>query len=291
MTDEELREPERPVRSAAFRPTGPEEKARCEDFAERISHFHDGRWPEGASECLEVEEHLAQCPRCAEILEDYRAITAGSEIIRSAEISGVDGERTSRRVRARLRRRVFRRRLRWAGAGVGLAAAAAAVVLSVALAPPAPPPDELGVKPGVTGLRDAPSTEELLRILGARRDRAAPRAGVVPVGDGTAPAPERARRIPRQALVPGPPLLGLYLADAAGSRRGLRIVEVIPRSPAERAGLLQGDYMLKIGDENVSEPDGVRALVRRAGPGAKIRITYARGGEIRTVEVVLAGER
>ncbi len=324
MTDEEPREPERPVRCAVFRPTGPEEKARCEDFAERISHLHDGRWPVGSAECREVEEHLAVCPRCAEILEDYRAITTGSELIRSAETAGVDGERTSRRVRARLRRRVFRRRLAWAGAGAGFAAAAA-VVIAVVLAdgPPTAEPGIAGQGPGGdtrekareltrdadtrrTAASDSPvrsedlegqGSEGVMRKIGElrRTEERRPADGVRLVGGGDRTSARPPVSIPAVRPVV-PPLLGVYLWYGERPTSVPTVVEIMgvnPGSPAERAGLKPGDAILAIDGQSVRRKttEAVAELIRRAGPGAKITITFRRAGKTHETRVVLAGER
>ena len=77
----------------------------CEEFAERISDLHDGRWPEGSDECTTIEEHLATCPRCAEILDDYRFISRAARALRETEIPDACAEAMHRSVRARIRGR------------------------------------------------------------------------------------------------------------------------------------------------------------------------------------------
>jgi hypothetical protein len=106
----------------------------CEKFAERISDLHDGRWPAGSGDCTKVEEHLATCPRCAELLDDYRLLTRAAEALRATQIPQDCAEVMRRRVRARIRGQVFRRRLKWTGAGLALAAAAS-VAVTVAMLP------------------------------------------------------------------------------------------------------------------------------------------------------------
>ena len=112
--------------------SAPGECGCCEELARRISDYHDGRWRAG--EGAEVEEHLAVCPRCAELLEDYRALSGAARLAPECECTPARLERISRGVRARIRRQVFRRRLGWTGLSVGVAAAAA-VIIAVMLAP------------------------------------------------------------------------------------------------------------------------------------------------------------
>ena len=110
----------------------------CEEFAQKISDHHDGRWPAGSGECTEVEAHLAVCPRCAELLDDYRLISKAAAALRAVEVSPDCGEVMRRRVRGSIRARAFRRRLKWTGAGLAVAAAAS-VAVAVAMLPDAGP--------------------------------------------------------------------------------------------------------------------------------------------------------
>ncbi|MHC5054063.1 MAG: anti-sigma factor family protein [Planctomycetota bacterium] len=128
----------------------------CEKFAERISDLHDGRWPAGSGDCAKVEEHLATCPRCAEFLDDYRLLSKAAEALRAAEVSPDCAEVMRRRVRARIRGQIFRRRLKWTGAGVAVAAAAS-VAVAVAMLPDSDVPGPEG--PVAVAGEDRPGDE------------------------------------------------------------------------------------------------------------------------------------
>ncbi len=313
--------------------SAPGERARCEELAERISHYHDGRWPKGSAECSEVEAHLAECPRCAELLDDYRAITSAARLVRSTDAPPADAEKMSRRVRARLRSRVFMRRLKWAGAGVGFAAAAAAAVVALMVLPgTAPPPgglarEEPKERPGKVapelasgerpkGEPETPAAElvrradvgpdprkarrdyeELVRGIEEARARGGrrPDDGVHLVGRTTEPRRRRPPPAPRATVVPAPPLLGVVLGYRGdpGKTPVVFVEGVVAGSPADRAGLEPGDVVLAIDAQSVRgrSLEAVAGLIRRAGPGAKITITYGRGGETHEVEAVLAAER
>jgi len=313
--------------------SAPGERARCEELAERISHYHDDRWPKGSVECSEVEAHLAECPRCAELLDDYRAITSAARLVRSTDAPPADAERMSRRVRTRLRSRVFMRRLKWAGAGVAFAAAAAAAVVALMVLPgTAPPPgglarEEPKERPGTVapesvrrekskGEPERPAAElvrradaepgpkkarrdyeELVRRIEELRRREGPRPadGVHLVGRTTEPRRRRPPPAPRATVAPAPPLLGVVLGHRGEpDKTPVVFVEgVVAGSPADRAGLKSGDVVLAIDAQSVRgrSLEAVAGLIRRAGPGARITITYARDGRTRKADVTLAGER
>jgi len=152
----------------------------CEEFARKISDHHDGRWPAGSGDCTEVEAHLAECPRCAELLDDFRLISKAAAALRAIEVPADCAEVMRRRVRDTIRARIFRRRLKWTGAGLAVAAAAS-VAVAVAMLPekgpagPGPAPAvaseddprneiDVGAQERIDLLRD-PAIAELLREL------------------------------------------------------------------------------------------------------------------------------
>ena len=57
------------------------------------------------------------------------------------------------------------------------------------------------------------------------------------------------------------------------------IVEVMPGSPAEDAGLQAGDVVLAVGGESLSAERGLAELVAEHGPGDRIRLAVTRPGE------------
>jgi membrane-associated protease RseP (regulator of RpoE activity) len=243
----------------------------------------------------------------------------------------------SRRVRARIRSRVFRRRAKWAGAGVAFAAATAAAVVALMVLPGPPPPaggglvreetkrdpekpasDAAGpadsldaVSTGVSEARDVfPPAEEVAgydelvrrieekrrRIEESRRPRARrPDDGVHLVGRTTEPRRRRPPPAPRVTVAPGPPLLGVIPGQRGdpGKTPVVVVDGVVAGSPADRAGLKPGDVILAIDAQSVRgrSLEAVAGLIRRAGRGARITITYARDGKPRKADATLAGGR
>ena len=68
---------------------------------------------------------------------------------------------------------------------------------------------------------------------------------------------------------------------------GALVVEVTPGSPAENAGLQQGDVVTRVDGENISSSDDLVATIRRHKAGDKVKLEYTRGSDKRTVTVTL----
>lgn len=58
-------------------------------------------------------------------------------------------------------------------------------------------------------------------------------------------------------------------------------------SPAEAAGLKEGDIVTKIGDDSITQADPLARLVKRYNPGDKVKLTILRGGQEQKVELTL----
>jgi S1-C subfamily serine protease len=71
---------------------------------------------------------------------------------------------------------------------------------------------------------------------------------------------------------------------------GVLIAEVAPGSPAEAAGLQQGDIIIKADGQDVTSSASLFAIDRDKKPGDKVELTIDRNGQEQTVTVTL-GER
>jgi regulator of sigma E protease len=69
-----------------------------------------------------------------------------------------------------------------------------------------------------------------------------------------------------------------------------RVGQVLPGSPAERAGLREGDEILAVGGEAVADFAALVTLVQPK-PGARLDLTVARAGETLTVPVEVQAQR
>ena len=81
--------------------------------------------------------------------------------------------------------------------------------------------------------------------------------------------------------------LGVYGEDISNENmahyhlsqaRGVGITQVVPDSPAEKAGLRKDDVILRIDDENVTSVRKLNRLVSEIAPDHSVRITVSRNG-------------
>ena len=85
-------------------------------------------------------------------------------------------------------------------------------------------------------------------------------------------------------LVSTPAPLPAELAARTGRRRGLRVVDVVPGSPAARAGLHAGDLVLEAGRSPVAEAQSLQRLLFAEAIGVPLPVTVHRNGAM--VDVV-----
>ena len=80
---------------------------------------------------------------------------------------------------------------------------------------------------------------------------------------------------PQPVQSPDRPMLGVKLGAGEG---GVLVTEVVPNSPAEKAGLKGGDLIIKVNGKEVSEPDGLIRLVGEFKAGDEISFVFRRKG-------------
>ena len=84
----------------------------------------------------------------------------------------------------------------------------------------------------------------------------------------------------------GPRPLPPRVAATVGRQHGVEIVEVVPGSPADRAGLRPEDLILEIGGSPVSGMDDVQRLMDASSIGRRVEISIHRRGLATTATVV-----
>lgn len=117
---------------------------------------------------------------------------------------------------------------------------------------------------------------ELTITLGKYFERAA---------EGPARGEPRQERAPAAEAQRGAkPFLGLALAEADA---GLRVDEVLPRSPAQAAGVQVGDVLLTVGGTKVRTLDGLDKVVGTLTPGARVGLVVRRGDAMQDLELTV----
>lgn len=107
-----------------------------------------------------------------------------------------------------------------------------------------------------------------------------------------------APQAPQQVRTPAPvqpqpnPLLrptAVPLPDVPGNVMGALVVEVIPGTPAERAGLQPGDIILAVDSQQIGPGQSLSALIQERRPGDRVLLTVRRAREeMMRVDVQLA---
>lgn len=78
--------------------------------------------------------------------------------------------------------------------------------------------------------------------------------------------------------------------DSLGVHGGVRVAEVTPDSPADKAGLKEGDIITSIDGQEISGPEGLSSIVARKKPGDRVEIDFLRQGSRRTAKAELSGK-
>ncbi|MFC4002080.1 S1C family serine protease [Prauserella oleivorans] len=68
------------------------------------------------------------------------------------------------------------------------------------------------------------------------------------------------------------------IAARTGQSAGLRVVEVVPGGPADRAGLRAGDLVLTVGRERISDAQGIQRQLFAEVIGTRLPVTVLRNG-------------
>jgi len=85
-----------------------------------------------------------------------------------------------------------------------------------------------------------------------------------------------------------PVALGIAMGDEPGDR-GVEVEQVHPGSPADRAGVRQGDILISLDGKNVEHPKDVRQLLMSKKNGDRLAIVVKRNGKNESVSATLIG--
>ena len=105
-------------------------------------------------------------------------------------------------------------------------------------------------------------------------------------GVGYAVPGDTAKRVANELIADGKvehAYLGVSLEDDGRAR----LVEVVPGSPAARAGLRMGDVVTEVDGRSIDTGDALREAIAAKKPGEELKLTVERGGDEREVTVEL----
>jgi aminopeptidase N len=77
------------------------------------------------------------------------------------------------------------------------------------------------------------------------------------------------------------------MPDFAFAGPGVRVAGVTPGSPAEKAGVREGDVLLKVDGKDVADLQGFAGILRGLAPGQTVKTVLSRGGQEQTLEVTV----
>ncbi len=85
-------------------------------------------------------------------------------------------------------------------------------------------------------------------------------------------------------------VLGVII-EPESDGKGARVVEVLPDTPAAKAGLREGDHILRVNDEQVRSGKQLSQLIGKLQPGTEIKLQFRRQEEEHTALVKLAASQ
>jgi C-terminal processing protease CtpA/Prc len=124
-------------------------------------------------------------------------------------------------------------------------------------------------------------------LKGGKAPKAAPKADAKPEPKA-APKDEAPRRKVRGYMGVRPIDLTDEEKKDLGIKSGIKVAEVVPGGPAEKAGLKADDVIVTIDGKAVDSPQEVPSVVQAAGAGATLKVEYLRDGKKKNANVVLA---
>jgi len=125
-----------------------------------------------------------------------------------------------------------------------------------------------------------------VRPLHADRDSLHP-AGNLPRRGEDAKSRRATTPVKTSAAASGPLYLGIRAEPSTedSQGKGLRIMEVLPDSPAARAGLRVGDVITTVGERKVEDRDALREVIHSSKADKDLSLKIRRGTAAETVKV------
>jgi S1-C subfamily serine protease len=98
--------------------------------------------------------------------------------------------------------------------------------------------------------------------------------------------------LPAPAGPPAAPATGRRVSfgtmpDFAFAGPGVKVAGITPGSPAEKAGVKEGDVLLKVDGQDVANLQGFSGILRGLTPGQTVKVVLGRGGQEQTLDVTV----
>jgi membrane-associated protease RseP (regulator of RpoE activity) len=134
------------------------------------------------------------------------------------------------------------------------------------------------VKEGIVylGERDQPLTNTIASMKGAGGTPAATTPAPGPPAAGAPAGAGSGRRVSFGTM-----------PDFAFAGPGVKVAGVTPGSPAEKAGVKEGDVLLKVDGRDVGNLQDFAGILRRLSPGQTVKVVLSRGGQEQTLDVTV----
>jgi 2-alkenal reductase len=68
---------------------------------------------------------------------------------------------------------------------------------------------------------------------------------------------------------------------------GITVNAVVPDSPAQSAGIRNGDIITKVNDQQIDQQHPLNSLMLKSRPGDRVKLSFIRGGQTQTVDITL----
>ncbi len=79
----------------------------------------------------------------------------------------------------------------------------------------------------------------------------------------------------------------LGVSSKKTDKQGASVLEVTKGSPAEKAGILKGDLIIRVNETKITDPENLYETIHNFKAGDKVKIVLVRGGKERTVTATL----
>ncbi|HEX8916717.1 MAG TPA: PDZ domain-containing protein, partial [Humisphaera sp.] len=109
---------------------------------------------------------------------------------------------------------------------------------------------------------------------------------VATAGMADAPAAIGVLSVQRRRIPGRNGLLGVMLADAPN---GAKVMQVVPESPAEKAGIQVDDVIVKVNGKEIESREALVNTIRALSPGQEVSLSVDRGGKDKEVRAKLVG--